>query len=122
MQRLCRLRPSSQDVKTLLTWYTGRGSSGQIYVPWHEEHKTPAGTSRRALSVEEGTHESRGFTCLALSNSPEVGHGAHVEFILISAGELNALRLIFAMMAASLLYRGAADLYRSVFGIGYGPF
>lgn len=72
--------------------------------------------------MEEGYHEPRGSTYLALSNSPEVGHGAHMELFLISAGEFNALRLMFAMMAASLLYRGAADLYRSMFGIGYGPF
>ena len=122
VQRLCRLKPSLQDVKTLLTWYTGKGSSGQNYVPWHAKHKTPAGTSRRASSVEKGDYEPHGLTCMALSDSPEVGHGAHTEFVLISAGELDALRLMFAMMAASLLYRGAADLYRSVFGIGYGPF
>ena len=52
--------------------------------------------------------------CLALSNSPEVDHGAQMELILISAGDFNALRLVFAMMAASLLHRGAADHYRSM--------
>lgn len=72
--------------------------------------------------MEGEDYGPHGSTCLALSNSPEVGHGARIELILISAGKFNALWLILAMMAASLLYRGAVDIYRSMFGVGYGPF
>lgn len=110
------------DAKKFLTSEIGKGTSGQDHVPWHEELKMPADASRRDSSVKKGNYERHGLTCLARSDTPEVARGAHVGSILISAGEFNALRLIFAIMAASLLYRGAADLYQFMFGIGYGPF
>jgi hypothetical protein len=78
--------------------------------------------SMKECDVDEGGCDPRGFTCLARSNSSEVANGVHMESIILSAGEFNALRLIFAMMAVSLLYRGVADLYWYVFGTGYGPF
>ena len=78
--------------------------------------------SMKECDVDEGGCDPCGFTCLARSNSSEVANGVHMESIILSAGEFNALRLMFAMMAVSLLYRGVADLYWYVFGTGYGPF
>ena len=72
--------------------------------------------------MDEGGFDHHGFTCLARSNSPEVAHGVHRESIILSAGEFDARRLMFAIMAVSLLYRGVADLYWYMFGTGYGPF
>ena len=81
-----------------------------------------AGASTKEYDVAEGGCEPRGFTCLAPSNSPEVANGVHMEAIILSTGKFNALRLMLAMMAVSLLYRGVADLYWFMFGTGYGPF
>jgi hypothetical protein len=81
-----------------------------------------AGASTEECDVDEGGCGPRAFTCLAPSNSSEVANGVHMESIILSAGEFNALRLMFAMMAVPLLYRGVADLYWYMFGTGYGPF
>jgi hypothetical protein len=95
----------------------------QNYAPRHAELVMLAGASTKECDVDEGGCDLRGYTCLARSNSPEVAHSVHVESIILSPGEFNALRLmIIAMMAVPLLYWGVAELYWSMFGIGYGPF
>lgn len=78
--------------------------------------------SMKECDVDEGGCEPRGFTCLARSNSSEVANGVHMGSIILSAGEFNTPRLMFAMMAVSLFYRGVADLYWYMFGTGYSSF
>ena len=42
--------------------------------------------------------------------------------IILSAGELNAIKVTFTMMTVSMFYRDVVDLYWFMFGTGYGPF
>lgn len=70
---------------------------------------------------EEGADGRRVIVRLAASFTTGAETAGGEELILITPGEFKALRLIFAAMAVSLLYRGGADLYESMFGIGYGP-
>jgi hypothetical protein len=71
---------------------------------------------------EEGAGGQRVIVRLAASFTTGAEIAVGEELILITPGEFNALRLIFAAMAVSLLYRGGADLYDLMLGFGYGLF
>jgi hypothetical protein len=100
--------------------YKGLGVYGRDYVPWEAELMQPVRASNADFG-EEGPDGQRVIVRFTASFTTGAEIAGGEELILITPGEFNALRLMFAAMAVSLLYRGGADLYEWMFGIGYGP-
>ena len=100
--------------------YKGLGVYRRECVPWEAALMRPVRASGADFG-EEGADGRRVIVRLAASFTTGAEIAGGEELILITPGEFKALRLIFAAMAVSLLYRGGAELYELMFGIGYGP-
>ena len=107
-------------IKEILMLQEGLGVYGREYIPWQAVLMQPVRASGGDFG-EEGADGRRMVVRLAASFTTGAEIAGGEELILITPSEFKALRLIFAAMAVSLLYRGGADLYESMFGIGYGP-